>query len=142
MPKRPLHPCSRCTVNLTANRGPCDTCARHVDHARGTSSQRGYGTMHRKRRMLVLHRDPFCVACDAVSKLEASTVYDHIVPIEAGGDASDLDNAQGLCARCHNRKRHAESRGRQLQVIEGEGMVDIGPLGTPAHRPIMQRMVA
>jgi hypothetical protein len=85
------------------------------------------------------------VNCDAQGIVERSTVCDHIVPVEVGGSEDDLENMQGLCDRlerrghrgrgCHDVKRQAESRGRQLQVIEGVGFRDVGPLGrVPARR--------
>ena len=78
---------------------------------------------------MVLARDPLCVACLAIDRVEPTTVDDHIVPIKAGGSIDDIDgNHQGLCKPCHDRKRHAESRGRQLRVVTGKGFVDVGPL--------------
>lgn len=53
---------------------------------------------------------------------------DHIVPIEAGGSVDDLANHQSLCTRCHNVKRSAEARGKQMQVIDGKGLVEVGAL--------------
>jgi 5-methylcytosine-specific restriction protein A len=134
LPTKALKPCSTpgC-CNLTKD-ARCSICTRNREQLRGNSSQRGYGAQHRKRRTLVLQRDPLCVACDAQGKVEASTVYDHIIAIEAGGDETDMDNAQGMCQHCHSVKRAAERCGRQLQVVSGRGLVDIGALGTKAVR--------
>ena len=108
--------------------GRCPEHQRAHERARGSAHERGYDREHQRRREIVLARDPLCVACLAMDRVTASTVYDHIVPIEAGGSERDLDNAQGLCARDHALKRAAESRGRQMLVIPGRGLVDVGPL--------------
>jgi len=49
---------------------------------------------------MVLSRDPMCrtEGCG-----NPSTVADHIVPLEQGGE-NTFENLQGLCASCHNRK--------------------------------------
>lgn len=138
MPTRPLHPCPGCRRNLVAH-GRCVDCRkveqRQRDERRGSSAKRGYGHAHRRRRAGVLARDPLCVCCLAQGIVEPSSVADHIVPISAGGSAEDMDNQQGLCdgqtgRGCHDRKRAAEARGRQLIVRDGVGFVDVGQLGT------------
>jgi len=53
---------------------------------------------------MVLARDPICRGCQRA----VSTVDDHIVPITAGGSATDLDNQQGVCVPCHGFKIVAE----------------------------------
>lgn len=130
MPTRALRPCSRryegCLNYSTG--GPCANCKQREDRARGTTTARGYGALHRKRRAVVLSRQPLCLACQALGRTTPATVDDHIVPISHGGSVSDLDNHQALCAPCHNLKRSAESRGRQMRVQDGRGLVDAGPL--------------
>jgi 5-methylcytosine-specific restriction protein A len=129
MPMRPARPCLEpgCRYTTTSG-GRCADHRRAREQARGSAASRGYGSEHRRRRSIVLACDPLCVACLAVGRTTPSTVDDHIVPIEAGGAADDLDNQQGLCASCHGKKRHAERVGRQLLVVTGTGFVDVGPL--------------
>lgn len=71
----------------------------------GSSSQRGYGAAWRRLREVVLARDPLCRMCET----EVSTVVDHILHKEFGGDDS-LGNLQGLCDGCHTIKTRAESK--------------------------------
>jgi 5-methylcytosine-specific restriction protein A len=74
---------------------------------RGSSSKRGYRRRHYRLREIVLARDPICRACGE----EPSVIADHVTPLRQGGAPYDLDNLQGLCTRCHNRKT-ARERGR------------------------------
>jgi 5-methylcytosine-specific restriction protein A len=84
------------------------------DHGRGTAASRGYDARHRKWRRLILATDPVCRICH----IGASTVADHVTPLEDGGDWS-LENGQGLCSRCHNRKTVAETAARATNLREG-----------------------
>lgn len=43
---------------------------------------------------------------------QLATVADHVHPVRLGGAFWDPNNIQGLCARCHNIKSSAESRGQ------------------------------
>lgn len=70
---------------------------------RASAARRGYGREHRKWRLAVLRRDPFCVLCRKRDRIEAATVADHVRPITAGGERFDVDNGRGLCAACHAR---------------------------------------
>lgn len=55
--------------------------------------------------------NPLCEECKQKGRIVPSSVADHIVRIEDGGNPLDRDNLQALCHRCHNRKsgkeRHA-----------------------------------
>jgi 5-methylcytosine-specific restriction protein A len=73
---------------------------------RPSSTQRGYGGAWARLRRMVLARDPICVLC----RQAPSTVADHIIPLRRGG-ANSLDNLQGCCTRCHNRKTVASDGG-------------------------------
>lgn len=86
---------------------PC-LCAAKRDRKRGTPAQRGYDSLHRQLRVIVLRRDPVCKICNRAP----STVSEHIVPIEQGG-ATTLDNLQGACATCANRKTVTKDGGRR-----------------------------
>lgn len=85
-------------------RGRCAGCTAQAEQRRGTSTQRGYGRVHRTRfRDKVLARDPICVVC----MRRASTVADHY-PLSRRElllrhmNADDPSNGRGLCAACHS----------------------------------------
>jgi len=78
---------------------------------RANSNDRGYGRGHQRRRAIVLAEHPLCAMCLAEGRVTAATVYDHIVPINAGGSAAAMSNGQGLCAVCHSRKTAKEDGG-------------------------------
>jgi 5-methylcytosine-specific restriction protein A len=64
---------------------------------------------HQKLRLVVLRRDPICKICDS----QASTVADHILPAREYPELKwKLDNLQGLCRSCHNKKTISETRAR------------------------------
>lgn len=64
----------------------------------------------RKLRKRFLESNPLCKHCDAIGVITKAKVADHIVRINAGGEALDEDNLQPLCESCHNRKSAHESR--------------------------------
>src|SRR5262245_34375067 len=56
-------------------------------------------------RTRALARDPICRECRADGRVVASTEVDHVTPHH--GDPRlfwNLENLQGLCTTCHNRK--------------------------------------
>ena len=58
-------------------------------------------------RRQVFDRDKWrCRSCGLTGGLEC----DHILPIDLGGDAFDLDNLQALCRGCHVSKTARERR--------------------------------
>lgn len=63
---------------------------------------------HRNLRKLHLQENPLCVMCKKAGRLTEATVYDHIVPVNQGGDPWDESNKQGLCVSCHAKKRQTE----------------------------------
>lgn len=63
---------------------------------------------HRKGRIAYLKENPLCAECLKKGKTEEATEFDHIQPINQGGDAWDIDNKQGLCKSCHARKSAKE----------------------------------
>jgi 5-methylcytosine-specific restriction protein A len=136
MPLKAPRPC--CTPgcpNLTSA-GRCGICTKGRERTRGSASQRGYaGKQYTAWRDEVITRDAgLCQCCLSLGIVEPGNVADHIISRESGGAQYDVENGQTLDARCHNIKRAAESRGRQMQIQQGKGWVDIGPLGTPAVR--------
>ena len=64
---------------------------------RPSPESRGYGTRHRKLRLIVLREEPICRVCGK----EPATDMDHI-----DGDVNNVarSNLQGLCKLCHGRK--------------------------------------
>lgn len=77
---------------------------------RGSAASRGYGARHRKWRKLVLARHPVCRGWPIGSGCgDLATIADHIVSLRSGGNWS-LENGNGMCARCHNKKTMSESR--------------------------------
>lgn len=87
----------------------CPRCARAADQARGTATQRGYGSAHRRWRAEILARDSACRDPFGrhPGRLVWATVADHIVPVRLGGQWTEA-NGQGLCASCHAEKRRRE----------------------------------
>ncbi len=93
-------PGKRC-VELTAS-GRCPTCTAEAEQLRGTASQRGYGSRHRRSfRQAVLEKNPTCVLCGA-----EATVADHY-PLSRRElvlkrlNPNDPQHGRGLCASCH-----------------------------------------
>lgn len=114
MPMAPSRPCPvpGCPGLVSEERG----CSIHPGatgdgEPRPNSAKRGYGQRHRKWRRMVLARQPTCA--DPFGRhggrLVTATVADHIVPLRRGGDWR-LENGQGLCVSCHNRKTAREQR--------------------------------
>lgn len=113
MPTRPAKNCRRNGCPNRTDRGYCDTCRKQRERARttnrGSSTQRGYGVAHRRRREATLQRDPYCKCrgCGSCNRIggcwRPSNQSDHIVPKHLGG-SDDLENYQGLCDRCHDEK--------------------------------------
>jgi 5-methylcytosine-specific restriction enzyme A len=62
----------------------------------------------RKLRASVLQEQPMCVMCEALGKLTAATVVDHIKPVRLGGAKYEEVNLQPLCEAHHNQKSHSE----------------------------------
>ncbi len=66
----------------------------------------------RSARAWYLRHNPLCVTCEKEGRLITAKVVDHIVPRK--GDFKlfwDIENWQGLCVRCHNRKTATEDGG-------------------------------
>ena len=61
-----------------------------------------------KLRPACIRRDPVCVLCQR----SYSTIADHRIPHRGDWNLfNDLDNLQGLCKECHDRKTAAEDGG-------------------------------
>ena len=95
-------------VNLSEGR----FCEKHTKQERRveTAGRRGHIKIYssarwRKLRMFQLRRHPLCNVCGG-----AAGTVDHIIPIEQGGDAWDMDNLQTICFQCHQEKRAKEAQ--------------------------------
>ena len=56
---------------------------------------------------------PLCANCAKKGIIEPTKIIDHIKPIAEGGDPWDINNLQGLCESCHNKKTAKERNKRQ-----------------------------
>lgn len=111
--KFPRRPCSRpgCPGLRVEGSRYCESCKPEpVDDGRESAAARGYGSAHRRWREMVLRRDPLCVMCEKVGRVEPSVIADHIKPLAQGGAPFDMANGQGLCMACHNRKTASDVR--------------------------------
>lgn len=113
MPRRGLSICTTPGCPEYTNGGRCTDCRAQAEAQRGTSTQRGYGTRHRRVfRTAVLARDPFCVCTEpghghAQPCGEASRHADHHPRSRrelaaAGEDPDDPRHGRGLCGPCHS----------------------------------------
>jgi 5-methylcytosine-specific restriction protein A len=111
----PLKAPTSCSVpgcpERAAQRGRCFKHAAHTqqqyEQARGTSTERGYGSAWRKVRGAYLLAYPFCVDCYKLGRMQYAEHVDHIVPKSQGG-ADDESNWQSLCASHHSAKTMRE----------------------------------
>src|SRR5262245_19602580 len=101
-----LRRCPTCVV-LVASGTRCRGCARRIEQARGSATQRGYGHAWRKLRAQVLREQPICAVrgCAVLS-----TDVDHIVALARGG-TNDRSNLRGLCHPHHSAKTVREDGG-------------------------------
>jgi len=63
----------------------------------------------RRLRKWYIIRNPLCVECKKKGILKQANVVDHIKPISQGGEKLNVNNLQGLCTSCHNRKSGREA---------------------------------
>lgn len=66
-------------------------------------------TAWRKLRVVKLEQQPLCEECLSKGIHTTAKVADHIVPINRGGAALNIENLQSLCDRCHNIKSAKEA---------------------------------
>lgn len=75
-------------------------------------------------RLRQLERQPLCEAHLLMGETVDCMfggIVDHIVRIEAGGAAYDMDNLQTLCKPCHDIKSALESHGLTIPAIGEHG---------------------
>lgn len=113
LPKKPC-PTPRCPGLREPGEMFCAACRAQnrgrTENDRASAADRGYDSAHRRWREAVLAKDPLCVECLKTGNVRPATVADHIEALRDGDAPHDLDNGQGLCATCHNRKTAEEKR--------------------------------
>lgn len=113
MPARPPKPCAHPGCVALVRKGRCPAHERiagsFADAARGTSTERGYGSAWRRLRLRVLRRDcGLCQPCLRANRVTLAQQVDHIIP-KAEGGSDDMENLEAICAPCHNVKTQRES---------------------------------
>jgi len=114
MPTLPLPKCSIPICNNRVARKGKYFCLDHLaektgQHAPGRVRDRFYdSSTWRNLRARFLLQNPLCANCLKKGFTMPATVLDHIIRRRAGGSDYGLENLQGLCADCHNRKRGKE----------------------------------
>ncbi len=94
----------------------CPQCKQQIEkdynsNSRNKENQSIYQSKKwRDLRQDAIIRDGFkCTNCDTIIGLKhRDHVVDHIIEIEDGGAAYDLENLQTLCMSCHNKKTKAK----------------------------------
>ena len=71
----------------------------------------------RRFRAWYLSAFPLCALCAKEGRSKVATILDHITELTDGGAELDVDNVQGLCAACHNRKTAEMRKNRQKCAI-------------------------
>ncbi|MBD8598754.1 HNH endonuclease signature motif containing protein [Pseudomonas sp. CFBP 8772] len=80
---------------------------------KATSGQRGYTYAWQKASKAFILANPLCVMCDALGRVTATALVDHIQPHR--GDMTlfwDRANWQPLCTYCHSSVKQREEAGR------------------------------
>jgi 5-methylcytosine-specific restriction protein A len=87
---------------------------------RGTTTERGYGSVWQRFRKAWFAQEPrLCAECARRGRIVPATVADHVRPHK--GDPAlfwDRENLQGLCASCHSVKTANEDGGFGRPVQE------------------------
>src|SRR5690348_5478472 len=96
-----LRPCANQPCPALVEKGRCPSCQRKLEAARGSSTQRGYGSDWERVRRAYLAEHPFCqirLLCNGVMAIEV----DHIIPIEQRPDLRlEWSNLQSACKPCN-----------------------------------------
>jgi 5-methylcytosine-specific restriction endonuclease McrA len=116
MPMRSASPCRQPGCAALVDSG--GRCAKHRREeqangrgwARGTTTERGYGTHWQKLRAVVLGEEPLCRECSRRGIVTPATLVDHILP-KASNGSDARENLQPLCADCHKEKTIREDSG-------------------------------
>lgn len=118
MPTLPKRLCIEPNCSRPVIPGGC-RCAEHTENAarRRDSARQERASLYKTKRWEsirrgVLERQGLCVICLREGRYTPATVVDHIAPHR--GDQRlfyDMNNLQGLCKACHDRKTAAEDGG-------------------------------
>lgn len=115
MPSRLRKPCAHPGCPELTLEGYCRAHkqdARRYDRARGTATQRGYGSRWQRYRLVFLRQHPLCVECLKAERLTVATEVDHIIPHKGNyGLFWSPDNHQALCKHHHSKKTAKENGG-------------------------------
>jgi 5-methylcytosine-specific restriction endonuclease McrA len=87
-----------------------------------TSCARGYGYRWQQARERFLRTHPLCVMCDAIGRVTAASVVDHVTPHR--GDKSlfwDETNWQSLCATHHSSTKQREEKSGHVGGCDERG---------------------
>ena len=60
-------------------------------------------------RKIKINMNPLCEHCQNRNVIKAAVIVDHIIPIQFGGEKTNLTNLQSLCRQCDNRKAGSDS---------------------------------
>lgn len=108
MNKLPLRKCNHVGCNKMTRQGRCDEHkARESKNRPGDPfySSRDWITIRDMRRQL----SPCCELCLKEGRTKPTFAIDHIKPRATHPELElDIDNTQGLCESCHNRKTAKE----------------------------------
>lgn len=96
---------------------------RQADRWRGSASDRGYNHRWQKARQTHLARSPLCIGCEAVGKIVAATVVDHVDPHHGDPEKFwDTSMWQSCC------KWHHDSIKQSLELLYIRGRITINEL--------------
>jgi 5-methylcytosine-specific restriction protein A len=96
---------------------------READSRRGSARERGYNVRWEKARRTFLSRAPLCLGCEAVGRVEAAVIVDHVVP--HGGDSARFWNTSLWQACC---KWHHDVVKQRLEDRYVRGAIDAAAL--------------
>lgn len=91
---------------------PWQTVRKAQEGRRHSNTKFYQSTEWRKLRTVKLEQQPLCEECLSKGIHAVAKVADHIVSINRGGAALDMENLQSLCTPCHNRKSAKEAHTR------------------------------
>ena len=92
---------------------------READQRRGSARERGYTAQWDKQAKDFLADHPLCLGCEAVGRIEAAVLVDHVVP--HGGDRElfwDRGNWQACC------KWHHDAVKQRLEAAFARSRID------------------
>ncbi|WP_421505513.1 HNH endonuclease [Brucella pseudogrignonensis] len=96
---------------------------RQADRWRGSASERGYNHRWAKARLTFLARSPICIGCEAIGRIEAATIVDHVDPHH--GDPEKFWNS-GMWQSCC--KWHHDSIKQSLERMYAVGRIPLSEL--------------